>query len=343
MGQVTSLGKLSKKGQIAPAGPPAPGMAPPTQGSVKRAPPPPRTAPVVGKRYPTYSYTTFIVSYPVLSLSIFCLTPFILTCVALFVHDIGDYNTKLETFEISDHKTVKLRDTMIFAAEDWNQILEAYVHRRSMGTNPGDDGLPTVIGSLPWRRIFIQYKVKKLRGELIPDPACRPSDSNYQALLNEYNLLKNPEAIHFIRQLENWIVRLPPFSKLCFRSLNKNGYRKRYDQKPTCAPLASIAGYFYPGKIKKEEDDRFFWSFQPEYDFGPYEPETGANSQQGTYPFIYLFLTKERKIDLSNKKKNNLYKKQCLQTTSSERFIKTLLGGGLLTAVIIKKLSVLSC
>eukprot|EP01060_Flectonema_neradi_P031481 TRINITY_DN4791_c9_g1_i1.p1 TRINITY_DN4791_c9_g1~~TRINITY_DN4791_c9_g1_i1.p1 ORF type:complete len:2034 (+),score=337.76 TRINITY_DN4791_c9_g1_i1:379-6102(+) len=169
---------------------------------------------------------------------------------------------------------------MQFAAEDWNQILEAYTHRRAMGPNDEEEQR-TVIGSLPWRRIYIQYKVKKLKGELIPDPACRPSDSDYQNLLNEYNLLKNHDSLRFIRQLENWLVRFPPFSKLCFRSLNKNGMRKPYDEKPTCAPLASIAGYFYPGKIQQEIDGHYFWSFQPAYDFGPFDPEEGANAQQG--------------------------------------------------------------
>eukprot|EP01062_Namystynia_karyoxenos_P007057 TRINITY_DN12481_c0_g1_i1.p1 TRINITY_DN12481_c0_g1~~TRINITY_DN12481_c0_g1_i1.p1 ORF type:complete len:2107 (+),score=602.18 TRINITY_DN12481_c0_g1_i1:158-6478(+) len=275
MGQgESSAGRLSKKGQIAPVGP-APASVTYTGGGWLSGPalPVDVMVPVVGKQYPTYLYTTVIASYPTAVAAVALIVPIALCFSALFTKDLSDYDLSLSGFEISDHATVMRRDVTKIATQDWQQVREKFIflsstdvfswreaqaRQENSGLNPR---------SVPWYRIYIQYKAKSPEmDKAFSEQKCSVLQSS-QDVFAEYNLLENEDVLQFIQRLEERIVRLPGWRRVCFTS-NRAAMRENRAW-PSCVPITSIAQYFFPGSVRWREYGldfrwKYFWDFTPE-------------------------------------------------------------------------------
>eukprot|EP01059_Diplonema_ambulator_P003828 TRINITY_DN1351_c1_g6_i2.p1 TRINITY_DN1351_c1_g6~~TRINITY_DN1351_c1_g6_i2.p1 ORF type:complete len:2041 (+),score=547.22 TRINITY_DN1351_c1_g6_i2:96-6218(+) len=257
MGQVGSLGRMSKKGQIAPVGAPGAGVV-----STQRMPE--RAAPVVGKRYPTYMYTTLIASFPAACMMVFTIVPFFLACVSLFSTDVMNFDTLLESFEISDHSTVRKRDVTLAAESDWNRILEAYTYKLETGLKETETQATPRKQSLPWKRVYIQFKVQVDNKDMVTE--CATSEQKAADFRNQFNLLDREDYLRFIKQVEQRIRILPLFQGVCFKSNRKNGQKMR--DEPPCTPFTSFAQYYFPGDIRSDyypanpKEWRLFWNFE---------------------------------------------------------------------------------
>ena len=265
MGQVNSLGKLSKKGQVAPAGVPAPD-GPPARGNGGAAPPRrPRSngPPVIGKRYPTYLYTTILSSFPMTCLWIFIAAPFLMSMYAVFSQDTNELDVEMKSFEIINHQTVKRRDATQAAVKDWKRMLDAFDYRQQSLTGSFDDPNAKQPGTTPWRRLYIQYKVDL--PALMEVEGCAVLS---QVNEDDYNILTRKEYLVFIHALEERIKALPNWARVCFRSREKAGAStNQFSQKPPCVPFSSFQQYYYPGGLDAEPynmagDQRYFWNFQ---------------------------------------------------------------------------------
>ena len=287
MGNVGSLGKLNKKGQVAPAGVPQTAA----NGPVLRGPGGPpghAAAPVIGKRYPTYFYTTLLASFPMSCLLFFIATPFLLSCYSMFTLETNNLDVTLASFEISDHSTVQNRDVTMSAVKDWKRALDAYDFQSTteqfgqsidLGALTDDfDIKEPPIGSIPWKRLYIQYKVDLEQIFEISD--CNVKDNNPFASIKEaHNLLTKTDYIQFMHELEDTLQELPFWGDVCFRSLDKAGNRKfsaqAYkeklnkngdDYKMGCVPFTSFKQYYFPGGVEMEEyndagESRLFFTF----------------------------------------------------------------------------------
>eukprot|EP01064_Diplonema_japonicum_P028737 TRINITY_DN4488_c1_g1_i1.p1 TRINITY_DN4488_c1_g1~~TRINITY_DN4488_c1_g1_i1.p1 ORF type:complete len:2021 (+),score=324.40 TRINITY_DN4488_c1_g1_i1:74-6136(+) len=258
MGQVGSLGRMNKKGQVAPVGAPGQGVA--TGGASSSRGLPQRPTPVIGKRYPTYAYTTLIASYPTICILVFSVIPFFLTCVSLFSSDVMDFDTLLESFEISDHSTVRKRDVVEAASTDWDRILEVYAYNEESGL---DSEVSSVSSQgLPWKRVDLQFKIKVRDQDKLRE--CANSEEKAKSFREEFNLLQREDYLRFIKQVEQRIRILPLFWGVCYKSTRKNGVSTLVDNRP-CTPFTSFAQYYFPGDIKSDtiagSPWRLFWDF----------------------------------------------------------------------------------
>eukprot|EP00755_Sulcionema_specki_P021238 Sspe_Gene.13089::Locus_4494_Transcript_1_1_Confidence_1.000_Length_6114::g.13089::m.13089 len=260
MGQGHSIGKLGAKGQVAPV--PAPGAHPPSSHRGNQ-----NTAPVIGKSFPTYFYTTLLVSYPVTCLSISLVLPFCFTILYLFDEDSGDFDKTLEGFEVSEHDVVKRRDAVLAAVDDWKEVSERYPQQTpttwsDFVDNVNGGGSEQLLQSIPWKRINLIYEV--VLPDFIKIEECNRSSTVY----SEWNAIRKREFLEFYEAVEQRIRRVPGFERVCFRSKNRAGVA---NEDAPCVPLTSIAQYYFPGEVVHQTfgsptagttHTRLFWNFR---------------------------------------------------------------------------------
>eukprot|EP00659_Diplonema_papillatum_P003570 gene3570-5540_t len=173
----------------------------------------------------------------------------------------------VESFEIADHTTIRKRDGIQAAFTDWKDMLSAYefvisdaaiTDTTNLSGTPPDSSSSVPKNSIPWKRLYIQYKVK-LTPQLEREK-CMGGLSDVKL-----NLLKHKEFIDFMREVELRILRMPLLkSQLCFRSNRKAGVT-RHGASDVCAPFTSLVQYYYPGEleidVEANNNRRYFWSF----------------------------------------------------------------------------------
>eukprot|EP00756_Hemistasia_phaeocysticola_P040021 Hpha_TRINITY_DN16842_c2_g5::TRINITY_DN16842_c2_g5_i1::g.150174::m.150174 len=265
MGGGHSTGKLGRKAQVAPALP-----SRRVRNSSNTFYTGDTGVSVVGKRFPTYTYTNLLANYPSACISLSLFLPLVLSICSLYATNGVEHDTSLSGFEISDHTTVHRRGTVDAASEEWRAARERYAFQfdPSATMNFGSSASPDISPqSHPWKRIWIQYKVKSNGiDEGLREASCT-GESSLGDVFAAYNLLENDDFLNFAQQLEERIVRLPGWNSVCFKSNSKAGETLRDSSE--CAPLVSFLQYYYPGQVMWREyglDNRWrhFWEFRPE-------------------------------------------------------------------------------
>eukprot|EP01065_Artemidia_motanka_P002799 TRINITY_DN1131_c0_g1_i2.p1 TRINITY_DN1131_c0_g1~~TRINITY_DN1131_c0_g1_i2.p1 ORF type:complete len:1577 (+),score=444.85 TRINITY_DN1131_c0_g1_i2:58-4788(+) len=264
MGTAPSIGRLGRKAQVVPGGlPPAHTRELGHGGDMGTR--------VIGKVYPTYVYTNMIASFPSVAALLSILVPVSLCFGAMVAEDLS-YDTSLQGFEISDHSTVKARDVTQLAAEDWRLVRDRYVFQ-SAGSRLSwseevarTDHSGMMPRSIPWKRIWLQYKAKIPGG---PDAAATDmcSEGASTELFEDYDLMSNEDVLRFMLQIEKRVVKLPEYRSLCFTSNRKATEVTR--TWPGCVPLVSFVQYFFPGEVRWSEYGldfkfKYFWDFEPQ-------------------------------------------------------------------------------
>eukprot|EP00759_Apiculatamorpha_spiralis_P058339 PhF_6_TR917/c0_g1_i2/m.1546 len=188
---------------------------------------------VFGKSYPTYQLTDWMVAYPTACALFSCVLPFLLALLVFTKNSYVDRGTS--GFELSNHDTVRKRNSMRDAAETWSDLRSKYL---SLTEGASPDAYRVSERYEPEFRLYLVYQVDM-------------SKASYYK--NESNLLSS-KNLPWLRDFETKVKGLYYYQSLCWLNSMKEGGIGHRNITETCPPFNSALTYYYVGRPDRYGD-----------------------------------------------------------------------------------------
>ena len=196
---------------------------------------------VVGKSYPTYKYTDLLVRFPTVFVSSYAFIPLILAVVSLSLNT--SINTSIDDFTIAGHPVADAVSSYNVNKAVWlAKVQQTFYGSNTLSAAAVAASDPTAERTSIRYRMFVNYEFDMARYML--DKGVPSSQADVES-----NLLSK-DSLVFIRNVEAAIMRLPSFTRVCWRSAFRGADLVAGGSDIAavrCTPLNSLLTFYYIG------------------------------------------------------------------------------------------------